>query len=93
MGVVIRRSAIAGTLESNDILVNVSPSNNDDLAVEVKSIVKELYGEHIESVARNILKEMGVSSGKVSLQDRGALDYAIRARIEAAVSRAGRDCN
>ena len=36
-----------------------------------------------------VLAKHGTTSGKISISDRGALDYAIEARLEAALQRAG----
>ena len=34
------------------------------------------------------LQELGVTSGRIQVSDRGALDYAIAARVQTAVTRA-----
>jgi citrate lyase subunit gamma (acyl carrier protein) len=36
-----------------------------------------------------VLAEQGVVAGRVLVTDRGALDYAIQARLETALARAG----
>lgn len=42
----------------------------------------------MREVIKNKLVELGVEGVKVQAQDKGALDFTIRARIEAAVARA-----
>ena len=87
----ILRTATAGTLESNDVMVYVSPGEAGGVVVEVNSIVEKLYGEHIAGMVEKLVAALGVENAKVVLQDRGALDFAIKARVETAVLRAARE--
>lgn len=84
----INKIAKAGTLESNDILIMVAPKDGDDIDVELESIVMEQFGEDIEKTIKEKLIDLGVSGIKVKAQDKGALDYTIKARVETAVQRA-----
>jgi len=81
--------AIAGTLESSDALVRVTPS--DELQIEVKSTVQAQYGSRIREVVQETLDKLGVIEGLISVDDKGALDFVIAARVEGAVARASRD--
>jgi citrate lyase subunit gamma (acyl carrier protein) len=85
----IMSEAIAGTLESSDALVRVSPS--DELLIDVKSSVYAQYGSQIREKVADTLTRMGVTEGLVSVDDKGALDFVIAARVEAAVARGSRD--
>ena len=82
----IVREALAGTLESNDALVRVAPS--DTLAIDVKSTVLAQYGEQIHEVVQETLERLKVTEGLVSVDDKGALDFTIKARVQGAVLRA-----
>ena len=84
----IDKVAKAGSLESNDILVMVMPSGNKGIELELESIVMKQFGNQIRKVILDKLNEMGVENITVNAQDRGALDYTIRARVETAVKRA-----
>lgn len=84
----INKIAKAGTLESNDILIMVAPEDGDNIDIELESIVMEQFGEDIEMTIKEKLRELGVSGIKVKAQDKGALDYTIKARVETAVGRA-----
>lgn len=84
----ICKIAKAGTQESNDILIMVAPNENKGIELELESIVMEQFGEQIKKVILEKLSEMKVENVKVKAQDKGALDYTIRARVETAVSRA-----
>ena len=79
--------AVAGTLESSDIYVEVEPS--DALELNIESVVLNQFGEEIRTTILSVLEELGVKSGKISVQDKGAIDCTIRARVETAVRRAG----
>ena len=84
----IMKNSVAGSLESSDVLVSVSPSGGEDNTVDVESIVMKQFGERIRSVAREELSRMGVSGAVVKIQDRGALECTLRARLETALERA-----
>lgn len=84
----IIRIASAGTLESSDAYVEASPSECG-LEISVESVVEEQFGEQILASMREVAEALGVTSGKLSIKDRGALDCTIRARTEAAIMRAG----
>lgn len=79
--------AVAGTLESSDIYVEVEPS--EELELNIESVVLNQFGEEIRATILSVLEELGVKSGKISVQDKGAIDCTIRARLETAVRRAG----
>jgi len=83
----IKKKATAGTLESSDIYVMVEPGENG-IELELESIVFNHFGEEIEKTAREVLKDFGVNNVKIHLKDRGAVECAIRARIETALKRA-----
>lgn len=81
----ITREALAGTLESSDVLVRVHPS--DDLRIDVKSSVLAQYGDDIRRVVTDELTRLGVTDALVAVDDKGALEFVIRARVEGAVRR------
>lgn len=80
------QSAISGTLESSDCQVMVQPS--DTLTLEITSSVMEQYGEQIEKSIRDVLEELGVQHVNLKLNDKGALDCTIKARVVTAILRA-----
>jgi len=83
----ISKPAIAGTLESSDLLVKVTPNQNGTLEVVVRSEVIKQFGKQIRRVIDDTLSKLEVSEGTVVVEDKGALDYAIQARVQAAVLR------
>ena len=82
----ILRSASAGTLESSDVYVEIAPAKNG-ITIDLNSVVQAQFGDEILSVVREVLNECGVENAHVTVQDRGALDCVIRARVETAVNR------
>jgi citrate lyase subunit gamma (acyl carrier protein) len=85
----IERKASAGTMQSCDLIVQVEPLAR--LEVEVDSTVKKQFEPLIRERVSAVLARLGVESGLVRVSDRGALDYAIEARVEAAVRRAAEE--
>lgn len=81
----ISKKGQAGTMQSSDLLVTVEPA--DGLTVEIESTVKKQFGHLISAKVDQVLAKHGVTSGVIRLSDRGALDYAIEARIETALQR------
>ena len=84
----INKPAKAGTMESNDIYVMIMPNPKGGIEINLQSIVMKQFGEEIERVILDTLKELGVKNIIVNAQDKGALNYTIKARIETATKRA-----
>lgn len=84
----IKKVATAGTLESSDIFVQVEPNENG-IELELHSIVYNQFSEEIEKTVREVLNDFDVKNIKIILNDRGAVECAIRARVETALIRAG----
>jgi citrate lyase subunit gamma (acyl carrier protein) len=81
----IARKAQAGTMQSSDLMVALEPA--EALEVEVESTVKRQFEHLIRAVVAGVLTAHGVTAGRVRITDRGALDYAIQARLETALAR------
>ena len=82
----IDRTASAGSLESSDAMVTVGP-HPDGIEISVTSPVERQFGDRMRATAREILERRGVTGAAVRIDDRGALDCTLRARIETAVER------
>lgn len=82
----IKKTAIAGTLESSDAQITVEPSTKG-LTVSIESSVMNQYGRQIKATVVETLKELGVTKGKISVVDKGALECTLKARVECAVFR------
>lgn len=84
----IQETGVAGTMESSDIMVTLSPSAAETIEIELESSVEKQFGNAICRTIRDVLNEMGVKSAHVKALDKGALDCTVRARIKTAVYRA-----
>ena len=82
----ILKRASAGTMESSDAYIEIEPGQNG-LSIQLESVVKVQYGAAIEATVRDVLQELDVTDACVRVNDRGALDCVIRARVETAVLR------
>ena len=76
---------IAGSVESNDVLITVQPA--EELIVEITSIVDAFFHDQIEKVIFDTLQELNIKNIKVTCQDKGALDYTLKARLVTAIAR------
>lgn len=84
----IIKDALAGTLESSDVMVRIGPSTGPGVQLELESLVKQQFGTAIERVVRETLAKLGVERAQVSVDDKGALECILRARVQAAALRA-----
>ncbi|TCK01731.1 citrate lyase subunit gamma (acyl carrier protein) [Volucribacter psittacicida] len=82
----ITKIAVAGTLESSDVLVRVAPC--DEIDIELNSSVFEQFGDDILKTVYAVLKQFDVQGVQLVIEDKGALDCVLRARLKAALLRA-----
>ena len=86
---ILRKAAQAGTVESNDIMITVSPADaGDGVQIELFSPLIKQFGRQMKAVIAETIQEYGLSDILVHANDRGALDCTIRARVRTAVERA-----
>ena len=78
----------AGTMESNDIMITVEPSDEDGVQVELTSSVYQQFGKQIIAVIRETAADYGVENALITAVDKGALDRTVRARVATALTRA-----
>ena len=89
----IKKTAMAGTLESSDAQVTVEPGNGSvepgdgTIELTIESSVIHQYGRQIRKVTLETLDRLGVDNAKVTIFDKGALDCTLKARVECAVYR------
>lgn len=81
----IRKSAMAGTLESSDAMVTVEPG--EGITLELSSSVMNQYGRQIRATILETLERLDVKDAHVTVIDKGALDCTLKARVECAVYR------
>ncbi len=76
---------VSGSLESNDVLITVKQADRQEIVI--KSIVYDFFHLQIERVIKDTLKELNKENLSVLCEDKGALDYTIRARLLTAIQR------
>ena len=81
----LKKPAVAGTLESSDVQITLRPNPGQGIQINLQSDVKAMFGDAIEATVRNVLSEFDVRDALVDVNDKGALDFAIRARMAAGV--------
>lgn len=82
------KSTVAGTVESSDIMITLSPSEREGIHIELESSVVKQFGERIRAVITQTLTQAGVVAADVVAVDKGALDCTIQARTITALYRA-----
>lgn len=80
----IKQTAIVGTLESSDIQISISPNPGRGLDIQLQSVVKAQFGDAIIATMTEVLESFGIEDAAVDAVDRGALEWIIRARMQAA---------
>ena len=83
----VKKTALAGTLESSDVQVMISP-NESGITIDLVSDVKKQFGEAIVARVKQVLSAYDITDATVKIVDKGALDSVIKARMIAAVQRA-----
>lgn len=85
---ILVRTGQAGTLESSDILITISPAESaSGIVLKLNSPVIKQYGCHIENVIKGVMHEQGIVHATIHANDRGALDCTIKARMLTAIAR------
>jgi citrate lyase subunit beta/citryl-CoA lyase len=73
----------------SDCRVRVEIRAGGGIDLGVRSKVEAMYGEAVRRTCGAVLDALGVRHAVVSVEDQGALDFVLAARLEAAVKRAG----
>ena len=81
------KTSMAGSLESNDVLIVLREQTAEEPVIVVQSIVEKQFGRQIRESVAQVLKQFNLRGVHVSVQDRGAYDCTIKARAEGAILR------
>ncbi len=74
----------------SDCFIELELRRSGGIALDIKSKVGSLYGESIRKQCLEVLNALKVEHALLKMEDFGALPFAIAARIETAVRRAGK---
>lgn len=84
----MKKTAVAGNWGDgvrSDCRVTLDLTETEGLNIQLLSKVKEYFGEHIISLAKKELEFFGLKNARIKIEDSGALDHVLAARIESAV--------
>lgn len=84
----ITRSAVAGTLESGDVMIRIAPLEGQETDLQISSSVEKQFGEAIRATLCDILRRYDIRGVQLIVDDKGALDCVLRARLETLLARA-----
>ncbi len=88
----ILRQAQAGFQDKGDVVVRLEPAaEGSGISLDIESKVMSMFGEQIRTSVLETIESSGLTDAHVSVRDQGALDYAIRARVQTAIERATRE--
>lgn len=78
-----------GAKVRSDAFVDVTINNSGGLQIDLQSKVQKLFGEHLKRFVDDVLQTLELQHATIRIEDQGALDWVLAARIETAVRRAG----
>lgn len=85
----IKHAAVAGTLESSDVMVRIEPlEDTQEISVQITSSVEKQFGDAIASIVQEMITQHGIQGAQIIVDDKGALECVLRARLEALLARA-----
>jgi len=85
MSVKIGSAGNRGKGVKSDCYVEFEPTTSGGIQIELKSKVKTLFGKAINALAEDVLSNFGIENVKLFIEDTGAVDFVLAARIEAAI--------
>lgn len=69
----------------SDCFITMELTSSGGIVLDLKSKVKALYGDRIEALVKDILSFYQIKNAKIQIEDTGALDFVIAARMEAVI--------
>ena len=85
MNKLIATAGNAGPKVRSDCEITIELKKSGGIEIDLKSKVKALYGEAIETQCRELMDFFKIPDAILTINDSGALPFVIAARIEAAV--------
>ena len=81
---ILKKPAMAGTLESSDVQITLRPNPNGGVQLNLRSDVMAQFGDAIRDTVMEELKKFDLND---VVEDKGALDFVIRSRLQCAICR------
>lgn len=79
-----------GVKPRSDVRVIYTPQSSP-LSIKHQSKVGVLFGNSIDELTQSVCNKLGITSGKLEIEDFGAVPFVMMARIEAAIKKAHPD--
>lgn len=80
----------AGKIDKSDVLIKCyKKEENFGININLKSSVNAFFGNHIKNLIKQKLEQLNINNILVEIEDNGALDIIILARLEAALVKIG----
>jgi citrate lyase subunit beta/citryl-CoA lyase len=76
-------SVVVGRDEKSDVKICFSATTSTVWDLHLTSSVQELFGRHLHEFILQSLTDLKIAPGRIDVQDRGALDFVIQARLHA----------
>ena len=73
----------------SDCWIRIELREKGGLEIALESRVAGMYGEQIRAQMESGCRDLGVAHARIEVEDRGALPFALAARLECAVRRSG----
>lgn len=87
----IIKEAVAGTLESSDVMVRIAPIDGNTVDLQLNSSVEKQFGDAIKQTVLETLAKLDVTGVQLTIDDKGALDCILRARLQTVLMRSSDD--
>lgn len=71
----------------NDCSIRLELDDASGIHVQVQSKIGALYGRRIESLCQDVLRHYEIRNASVTIEDTGALDFVLAARLETCIRR------
>lgn len=84
----IYQAGNAGPKVKSDCKVSLKLTQDQGIKIELNSKVKKYFERHLKDLITKTLEYFNIKNCEIKLEDSGALDYVIMARIEATVAQA-----
>ncbi len=84
----IIKTAIAGTVESSDVQITITPNVGNGIEITLKSIVKAQFGDAILETITALINRYKIKDASIQIDDKGAFDWVIESRFQTAAYRA-----
>lgn len=78
---------MCGSMESNDCIITIKENGSENNNINIFSIVDDFFHKQIKKVIEDVLLEKKLNGVDVECNDKGALDFTIRARMITAIDR------